>query len=96
MECAPETDDTKEPKVTQSGKKVKKKKVKGEKKIAESKNASVYKAGDFCETFKAYVKDMKATGMSHAASLKSWNTSDVRARLLADMPLSEKKKRRFV
>ena len=47
MECAPETEDTKEPKVTQSGKKVKKKKVKGEKKIAESKNASVYKAGDF-------------------------------------------------
>ena len=93
VEHVPETKEGKEPQVNLPNKKIKKKKVKGNKK---TESNSVYKAGDFMETFKAYVKDMKATGMSHAASLKSWNTSDVRTRLLADMPLSEKKKRRFV
>ena len=92
MEHVPETKDGKEPKVKKPHKKTKKT-AKGKKK---TESNSVYKAGEFLETFKAYVKDMKATGMSHAASLKSWKISDVRTRLLADMPLSEKKQRRFV
>ena len=59
------------------------------------KGGSVYKPGEFDETFRTYVEDMKASGLTHAASLKAWSESDVRKRLLENMPLSEKKTRRF-
>ena len=61
-----------------------------------NKGGSVYKPGEFNDTFRTFVKDMKASGLTHAASLKAWSESGVRKRLLENMPLSEKKKRRFV
>ena len=53
----------------------------------------MYKPGEFNETFRTYVKDMKASGLTHAASLKAWSESDVRKRLLENMPLSEERRR---
>lgn len=61
----------------------------------QNKDRFVYKPGQFNETFRTFVKDMKASGLNHAASLKAWSVSDVRKRLLADLPLSEKRRGGF-
>ena len=67
-----------------------------EKETAPAKGVQVYKPGDFNEIFKSYIKAQKAAGYSHKESLAMWQESSERKRLLEDMPLSEKKKRRFV
>ena len=54
-----------------------------------------YKAGDFKKVYEDFVKDQKQTGVSHRDALLKWGKSVIRARLLENMPESEKKKRKF-
>ena len=57
---------------------------------------SCYKAGDFNEKFKEFVKKKKVEGLNHKDAIAAWHVSKVKKRLLEHMPYSEKKKRRFV
>lgn len=90
---SPEPDDDEvKPKKKKAAKNKKKKKTR---KADEPDSESAYKPGDFNLIFRKFVKDKQTEGFSFKEGLKLWGASQTRARLLENMPESEKKKRRF-
>ena len=55
-----------------------------------------YKPKEFAEARLNFIKIQRAQGLSFAEASKSWSTSEERADLLADLPVSELKRRRFI
>lgn len=56
----------------------------------------LYKPKEFAEARLNFIKIQRAQGLSFAEASKSWSTSEERADLLADLPVSELKRRRFI
>ena len=56
----------------------------------------IYKPKEFAEARLNFIKIQRAQGLSFAEASKSWSTSEERADLLADLPVSELKRRRFI
>ena len=56
----------------------------------------IYKPKEFAEARLNFIKIQRAQGFSFAEASKSWSASEERADLLADMPVSELKRRRFI
>lgn len=52
--------------------------------------------GEFSNTMKTFVQGKRDEGFAYKDAMKEWKDSDLRKKLLINMPLSEKKKRRFV
>ena len=62
-----------------------------------SKQHGAYVAGDYSQRRKQWIQKRKTEkGMAYKEACAAWNTSRTRERLLADMPHSEKVRRRFV
>ena len=64
---------------------------------SKAKTHGAYAAGDYAQRRKLWIQKRKTNhSMSHAQASAAWNVSRTRERLLADMPLAEKVRRRFV
>ena len=64
---------------------------------SKAKTHGAYAAGDYAQRHKLWIQKRKTNhSMSHAQASAAWNVSRTRERLLADMPLAEKVRRRFV
>ena len=59
-------------------------------------SGSVYKAGNFSKQRVEFINEARKGGHSYKAASAMWMNSDTRANLLADMPLREQIRRRFV
>lgn len=62
---------------------------------AEGQGPCVYKAGNYREAMWAFVRQLKSEGCSHSEACNRWKVCDARAELLKNMPLAERKRRRF-
>lgn len=52
--------------------------------------------GEFSKMMKTFVQGKRDEGFAYKDAMKEWKDSDLRKKLLINMPISEKKKRRFV
>ena len=56
----------------------------------------VYKAKEYSSIRKAFIQDLKSQGFGSSEANEGWNGSEQKRRLLASLPLTELKRRRFV
>ena len=57
--------------------------------------AGLYSPGKYSEARKKFIADLRGEGASYASASTAWNSSEERTKLLAGMPASERKRRRF-
>ena len=56
----------------------------------------VYQANRYSELRTDFINKLKESGVKYQAAAEQWNNSDLKRQLLANVPLPELKKRRFV
>lgn len=62
----------------------------------EVESDGVYKAKEYSSIRMAFIQDLRSQGFGSSEANEGWNRSEQKRRLLASLPLTELKRRRFV
>lgn len=62
----------------------------------EAESDGVYKAKEYSSIRMAFIQDLRSQGFGSSEANEGWNRSEQKRRLLASLPLTELKRRRFV